>query len=65
VNVLPTLSTTLRPRALIAESLYRVLQPTAARTNLRRIDFPPRSNYSVIEAAIHKNRFEKQHLMID
>src|ERR1700728_2835635 len=46
----PTFPTTLRSRARTSESLYRVLQPRAARTNLRRIDPPLRSDYSVIEA---------------
>jgi hypothetical protein len=56
VSILPTC----RPRgARTSESLYRSLQPKAARTNLRRIDLPTFSNYSVIEVAIPKNHFEK------
>jgi hypothetical protein len=48
-----------------SESLYRTLQPKAERTNLRRIDSPPCSNYSAMEVAISKNNFEKHHSKID
>jgi hypothetical protein len=65
VEHLPTLTSTWRPRARTSESLYRALQPKAARTNLRRIDSPLRSHYPVIEVAIHKNCFEKKHLRIE
>jgi AraC family transcriptional regulator len=61
---LPTLSATLRRRARSSESLYSAPQPKAARTNLRRIDSPPCSDYSVIEVAIPKNHFEKHHSQI-
>jgi len=47
-----------RVRAL-SKSLYRVLQLTAARANLRRIDVPSCSNYSVIEVAMTKKYFEQ------
>ena len=43
-----------RPRIAPSKSLYKVLQPRATHTNLRRIDSPPRSNYPVIEVAIHE-----------
>src|SRR5882757_2504656 len=53
-----------RVRAL-SESLYRALQPKTARANLRRIDLPPCSYYSVMEVAIPKNNFEKHYSEID
>ena len=65
VSVLPTFPTTCDRVRLRSESLYRVLQQTAARANLGTIDTPARSNYAAIEVVIPKNHFEKQHLSIE